>query len=386
MTDQPPGLAVQNLTKRFGSLTAVDHVSFDIAPGEFFSLLGPSGSGKTTILRMIGGLEVPDEGRVFLAGEDITFRPPERRDVNIVFQNYALFPHLTVFDNVAFGPRRKGWPEEKIRQEVGKLLEMVHLNGYEPKYPRQLSGGEKQRVALIRALILRPKVLLLDEPLGSLDLKIRQALQLELVNIQYEVGITFVYVTHDQSEALTMADRIAVMNKGRILQIAEPKVIYEQPTTRFVAQFIGNTNLFQGRVTAREGASVQVDVPGLSVIWGVLAEGASASRGDPVSISVRPEKMRIARQKPSTDSFNMVQGVVEDLIYLGVSTEFIVALPNGQQVRIFAQNISREDELWSITWDDPVWVYWRPEWSLILADEEPQETVPTPEGPTLEGK
>ncbi len=368
MTEQPPGLAVQNLTKRFGSLTAVDHVSFQIAPGEFFSLLGPSGSCKTTILRMIGGLEVPDEGRIFLAGEDITFRPPEKRDVNIVFQNYALFPHLNVFDNVAFGPRRRGWPEERIRQEVGKLLEMVHLSGYERKHPRQLSGGEKQRVALIRALVLRPKVLLLDEPLGALDLKIRQQLQLELVNIQYEVGITFIYVTHDQSEALTMADRIGVMNKGRILQIAEPKTIYEQPANRFVAQFIGNTNLFQGKVAARQGSSVQVDVPGLATIWGVLTDGASISPGDPVAVSVRPEKMRIAREKPGKDGFNMVHGVVEDLIYLGVSTEFIVALPNGQKVRIFAQNISREDELWSITWDDPVWVYWLPERSLALPD------------------
>ncbi len=372
MPESTPGLEVRNLTKRFGNIVAVNDVSFEIASGEFFSLLGPSGSGKTTMLRMIGGLETPDAGDIFLEGKKITFLPPEKRDVNIVFQNYALFPHLNVYDNVAFGPRRRKWPEDKIRQEVTKLLEMVHLSGYEEKYPRQLSGGEKQRVALIRALILKPKLLLLDEPLGALDLKIRQALQLELANIQYEVGITFIYVTHDQSEALTMADRIAVMNKGRILQIGTPKEIYEHPVNRFVANFIGNTNLFEGVVTEIVGQDVKVDVPGLMELWGIASE-KHATRlrvGQRIAVSVRPEKMRLSRAKPEKPGYNLVQGVVDDLIYLGVSTEFLVRLPNDQVVRVFAQNISREDELWSITWDEPVWVYWRPERSLVLADEE----------------
>ncbi len=372
MPDSTPGLEVRNLTKRFGKIVAVNDVSFDIQSGEFFSLLGPSGSGKTTMLRMIGGLETPDAGEIVLEGERITFLPPEKRDVNIVFQNYALFPHLNVFDNVAFGPRRRKWPEDKIRKEVTKLLEMVHLRGYEEKYPRQLSGGEKQRVALIRALILKPKLLLLDEPLGALDLKIRQALQLELANIQYEVGITFIYVTHDQSEALTMADRIAVMNKGRILQIGTPKEIYEHPSDRFVANFIGNTNLFEGVVKKVNGEDVRVDVPGLMELWGIASEKYAAQLRPSVrvAVSVRPEKMRISRNKPEKPGYNLVQGVVEDVIYLGVSTEFLVKLPNGQMVRVFAQNISQENELWTITWDEPVWVYWRPHRSLVLAGEE----------------
>ncbi len=359
-------LEVRHLLKRFGALTAVDDVSFTVEPGEFFSLLGPSGSGKTTILRIIAGFVVPDEGHVYLGGQDITYWPPEKRDINIVFQNYALFPHLTVFENVAFGPRRRGWPEEKIRREVNRFLEMVHLQSHAQKYPRQLSGGEKQRVALVRALIMHPSVLLLDEPLGALDLKIRQQLQLELINIQDEVGITFIYVTHDQGEALTMADRIAVMNHGKILQIGDPKTIYERPRTRFVAHFIGNTNFFDGKVVAVEGQSVKVDVPNLTEIWGVPMTPVQA--GESVSVSVRPEKMYISRQNPPHSGYNVVQGVVRDILYAGVSTEFIIRLQNGQDVRVFAQNISQDADIWRITWDDRVWVYWRPERSLVLKE------------------
>ncbi|NOX63291.1 MAG: ABC transporter ATP-binding protein [Chloroflexi bacterium] len=368
MSNREITLEVRELTKRFGSLVAVDHVSFEIRRGEFFSLLGPSGSGKTTILRMVGGLLTPDEGQVFLGGKDITFDPPEKRDVNIVFQNYALFPHLNVYDNVAFGPRRHRWPEAKIREEVTRLLEMVHLTGYEQKYPRQLSGGEKQRVALIRALITRPQLLLLDEPLGALDLKIRQSLQLELVDIQEETGITFIYVTHDQSEALTMADRLAVMDKGRVLQIGDPKTIYEQPQNRFVAHFIGNTNMLEGKVAAVEGQDVRVRVPKLGEFWGRPLDGADVRPGQSVTMSIRPEKMRISRQEPERPGYNKIAGVVEDLIYVGVSTEFIVRVSPVKTLRIFAQNISREDDLWQITWDDPVWVYWRPERSLVLVE------------------
>ena len=366
MTEQVAGVEVQNLTKRFGSLTAVDGVSFSVGAGEFFSLLGPSGSGKTTILRMIGGFEVPDAGEVYLGGERITYRPPEKRDVNIVFQSYALFPHLNVFENVAFGPRRQRWDEGRIKREVGRLLEMVHLSGYEEKYPRQLSGGEKQRVALIRALITHPQVLLLDEPLGALDLKIRQQLQLELVNIQDEVGITFIYVTHDQGEALAMADRIAVMDKGHILQIGDPRTIYEQPTNRFVAHFIGNTNLFDGRVVAVDGERARVDVPGLMEIWGTLS--GKVAVGEQVSVSVRPEKMRISHERPAGSGYNAIAGTVADIIYLGVSTELLIRLEDGSQVRVFAQNVSRDEVVWTVTWGERLWVYWLPEWSLILTE------------------
>ncbi len=359
-------LEVKHLVKQFGTLIAVNDVSFTVEPGEFFSLLGPSGSGKTTVLRIIAGFVVPDQGSVHLGGKDITYWPPEKRDINIVFQNYALFPHLTVYENVAFGPRRHGWPEEKIRREVNRFLEMVHLQSHAQKYPRQLSGGEKQRVALIRALIMHPSVLLLDEPLGALDLKIRQQLQLELINIQDEVGITFIYVTHDQGEALTMADRIAVMNKGQILQIGDPKTIYERPRTRFVAHFIGNTNFFEGKVVRVEGDSVKVDVPGLCEIWGVPMTPVQV--GEQVSVSVRPEKMYISHNPPGNGTYNKVQGTVKDILYAGVSTDFIVTLPNGQEVRIFAQNISQDAEIWKITWDDHVWVYWRPERSLVLRE------------------
>ncbi len=368
MSNQEIALEIRNVTKRFGSLIAVDDVSFEIERGEFFSLLGPSGSGKTTILRMIGGLLTPDQGHVFLHGKDITFDPPEKRDVNIVFQNYALFPHLNVYENVAFGPRRRHWPDDKIRKEVTHLLEMVHLAGYEEKYPRQLSGGEKQRIALIRALITRPQLLLLDEPLGALDLKIRQSLQLELMDIQDETGITFIYVTHDQSEALTMADRIAVMDKGHILQIGDPKSIYEQPHNRFVAHFIGNTNLLEGKVASVAGGDVRIRTPRLGEFQGRGLDGASVQTGQPVTMSVRPEKMHITRQEPERPGYNKIAGVVEDLIYVGVSTEFIVRVAPGQTLRIFAQNMSRDDDLWQITWDDPVWVYWRPEHSLIITE------------------
>ncbi len=364
------GLQVTHLSKRFGKKVAVQDVSFSVQPNEFFCLLGPSGCGKTTILRMIGGLLMPDTGRVALNGRDITFDPPEKRDINIVFQNYALFPHMTVYDNIAFGPRRQGWPEDRIRREVGRLLDIAHLAGYERKYPRQLSGGEQQRVALLRALITRPQVLLLDEPLGALDLKIRQQLQLELINIQDAFHITFIYVTHDQSEALAMGDRIAVMNQGRILQIGDPRTIYEAPVNRFVAYFIGNTNLFEGTVQEVVGAQARVAVPEVGDVWGVCPRGAQALRpGLAVTLSIRPEKIHISRQEPRQEGWNRVAGVVQDIIYLGVSTEYIVRLGQGPTVRVFTQNLRPNgDHAEAITWDDPVWVAWRPAHALILPD------------------
>ncbi|NPA25977.1 MAG: ABC transporter ATP-binding protein [Chloroflexi bacterium] len=363
------GLRVENLYKRFGRDVAVDGVSFDIKPGEFFSLLGPSGCGKTTTLRIIGGLLTPDAGRVYLNDEDITFLPPEKRDINIVFQHYALFPHLTVYDNVAFGPRRQGWPEDRIKAEVGRLLEMVHLQGYEHKYPRELSGGEQQRVALIRALITRPQVLLLDEPLGALDLKIRQQLQLELINIQDAFHITFIYVTHDQSEALAMGDRIAVMNEGRILQIGDPRTIYENPINRFVAYFIGNTNLLEGRVAeVRPGGMARVHIPGIGDVWGMCRHHCERLRvGLDVAVSVRPEKINISRTPPSEPGYNTITGLVQDIIYLGVSIEYIIRLEQGLTLRVFQQNLA-DDARQVITWDEIVWLYWLPAHALVLID------------------
>jgi spermidine/putrescine transport system ATP-binding protein len=359
-------LEVKHLTKKFGNLVAVDDVSFSLG-NEFFSILGPSGSGKTTTLRIISGLESPDRGQVFLNAKDVTFVPPEKRDVHTVFQSYALFPHMTVFENVAFGLRRKRKPDSEIRRLVKEYLEMVNLSDKADKYPRQLSGGEKQRVALIRALINHPQVLLLDEPLGALDLKIRQRLQLEMVNIRERVGITFVYVTHDQGEALTMSDRIAVMHQGKILQIGEPKDLYEKPCCKFVAYFIGNTNFFEGVVIEKDRHMAKVRVPGLGEFWGIVM-GKEVRTGENVNLSVRPEKVHISRARPARHRVNAVPGVIEDIVYVGVSTEFDVILQNGTHIRVFAQNSGPESEIWNLTWEDKVWVYWRHDRCLVLRD------------------
>ena len=256
-SDGSPEIRLTELTKHFREVRAVDRVSIDIQPGEFFSMLGPSGCGKTTTLRMIGGFELPTSGRIELRGRDVTTDPPDKRPVNMVFQNYALFPHLDVADNIAFGLRRKGVDKAQTKRRVGEALELVHLAGYDRRKPNQLSGGQQQRVALARALVNRPNVLLLDEPLGALDLKLRKALQIELKRVQIEVGITFVYVTHDQEEALTMSDRIAVMHRGKVEQLGTPEELYERPRTRFVADFIGTSNLLAGSVEVVDGSSAR---------------------------------------------------------------------------------------------------------------------------------
>ncbi len=381
-------LEIRNLSKSFEELVAVDDVSFAVED-EFFAFLGPSGSGKTTTLRMIAGLEIPDRGEIFLEGENITTLPPEKRNVNTIFQNYALFPHMTVFDNVAFGLRRKKLDKNFIKQEVSKYLKMVGLEDKANRLPRELSGGEKQRVALIRGLINKPKLLLLDEPLGALDLKIRQKLAIDLVNIREQVNISFVYVTHDQTEALTMADRIAVMNKGKILQIGEPKELYENPCCSFVARFIGNTNFLNGRVEEKRGEFFRVSVPGVGDIWGIPSKGrvpyvekglyAEPFRGKDslesdirigmdVNLSIRPEKVSIARERVKKSEHNSLSGVVKEIIYVGPSTEFIVTLENGKDFRVFAQNITPQSEIWKVTWDDRVYLSWRFDKTLILVE------------------
>ena len=329
------GVAVElsGITKRFGEFVAVDDVSLDIYEGEFFSLLGPSGCGKTTTLRMIAGFEEPTEGGISVAGEPVQGVPPYKRPVNTVFQSYAIFPHLNVFDNVAFGLRRAGVKGDELRRRVTEACEMVQLSGFEKRKPNMLSGGQQQRVALARALVNRPKVLLLDEPLGALDLKLRKEMQLELKSLQHEVGITFVYVTHDQEEALTMSDRIAVMNEGRVQQVADPTTLYELPKNRFVANFIGQTNVFSGTVQSVSGDRVT-----LRTTWGIKVEATSREEAD-VEVgaagqaTVRPEKVRFG----STGD-NVCIAEVRQIVYLGVSTQYIAQLPDGATLVLYQQN------------------------------------------------
>ena len=313
---------LERVSKFFGDMAAVDDLSLDIAEGEFFSMLGPSGCGKTTTLRMIGGFEDPSVGTVYLGGRDVTDLPPYRRDVNTVFQSYALFPHLNVYENVAFGLRRKKVDKGDVDSRVRESMRLVDLEGFEDRRPSQMSGGQQQRVALARALVNRPKVLLLDEPLGALDLKLRKQMQLELKRIQSDVGITFVHVTHDQEEAMTMADAIAVMNVGRIEQLGTPSELYERPQTAFVAGFLGKSNLLEGTVTQggvrlRDGTLVQVDTGG---------------RSGSVAVGVRPEKVRFG-----ANGGNSLVGTVRETAYIGVASEVVLDTPAGG-ITVFHQN------------------------------------------------
>jgi len=319
----PPEIRLLDLEKRFGSVRAVDGVSLDIGAGEFFSLLGPSGCGKTTTLRMIGGFELPTGGRILLRDRDVTMDPPDKRPVNMVFQHYALFPHLDVGDNVGFGLRRRKVDKAEITRRVGEVLELVHLQGYEKRKPSQLSGGQQQRVALARALVNRPNVLLLDEPLGALDLKLRKNLQIELKRIQVEVGITFVYVTHDQEEALTMSDRIAVMHAGRVEQLGTPEELYERPASRFVADFIGTTNLLRGRI--EDGETVRL-TSGEVVPCGV--DGLTA--GTDIELSVRPEAVALL----PADAEGAIRARVDQAAYLGNTVSYQVITAGGLMVSV----------------------------------------------------
>jgi len=352
------------VSKAFGEVFAVDHIDLEVVDGEFFSLLGPSGCGKTTTLRMIGGFEQPTSGRIELQGEDVTWLPPYKRHVNTVFQNYALFPHLSIFENVAFGLRRAKVKDSEIKARVTEMLKLVELPGFESRKPTQISGGQAQRVALARALINRPAVLLLDEPLGALDLKLRKQMQYELKRIQREVGITFIYVTHDQEEAMTMSDRIAVMNKGHYEQLGDPEALYERPTTRFVAAFLGASNLL--------GGECQGTADGLGIIQ--LADGtvvhapADAVYGrKTVDVGVRPEKIRLRRDGEQTPTgHNHLEGVVADASYMGVSTSYIVETRGGARVMVYEQNIERttKDELWNR--GDQVHLTWIPEHTFVV--------------------
>ena len=329
-------LEIQNVTRRFGDFTAVDNISIGIEAGEFFTLLGPSGCGKTTLLRMIAGFDLPDGGRVLLNGEDLADRPPEQRPVRTVFQSYALFPHMTVEANVAFPLRMAKTPAAEIPGKIAAALEDVRLEGLGKRYPHELSGGQKQRVAIGRALVTHPTVLLLDEPLAALDAKLREEMQLELINLQKEVGITFVYVTHDQTEALALSHRIAVMNKGRVEQLDEPSRIYGFPRTRFVADFIGQCNLFSGPVTACGNGWVNLNVPTLGPVR--IAADSKLPPGRPGTIALRPEKIRIQTATPADTTDNHFAGTVADLLYLGDVTVYKVATPGGMRLEALLAN------------------------------------------------
>ncbi|GAA1522537.1 ABC transporter ATP-binding protein [Sphaerisporangium rubeum] len=364
-TSRVPAIELDGVVKEYIAhgevVQAVKGVSLEIGEGEFFSMLGPSGCGKTTTMRMIAGFEDPSRGTVRLHGQDVTDVPPNKRDVNMVFQSYALFPHMNVWENVAFGLRRKRVPDQEIKRRVGEMLEIVDLTGRERRRPREMSGGQQQRVALARALVNEPRALLLDEPLGALDLKLRQAMQIELKRIQREVGITFVYVTHDQNEALTMSDRIAVMNDGLVEQLAGPREIYERPATKFVAGFIGTSNLLSGTVdqvgdgtaTLRYGEGGRVIVP---------VDGGASAGGD-VEVTVRPEKIRISADEPPGD-VSAVRGTVAEVVYLGTYNSYSVDLAGGTEFTVFEQN-ARDS---SITAErgDSVWLWWQPQHSYAI--------------------
>jgi len=345
-----PDVRLEEVVKSFDDVVAVDGISVEIAHGSFFAMLGPSGCGKTTTLRMIGGFEEPTAGRILLGGTDVVGLPPYKRDVNTVFQSYALFPHMTVADNVAFGLERRRVPKDQVRSRVDEMLELVGLTGYGSRKPKQLSGGQQQRVALGRALVNHPRVLLLDEPLGALDLKLRKNMQMELKRIQHEVGITFVHVTHDQEEAMTMADTIAVMNGGRIEQLGPPAELYERPATPFVANFLGVSNLLVG--TVEDAGAVRLED-------GTLVRAAVNGRTGQVSAGVRPEKITIGRG----GGVNELAGTVSETAYIGVATQLVVQTAAGV-VQVFAQNLDPGGRVPSP--GDNVILSWAPESTFVV--------------------
>ncbi|MFA7054597.1 MAG: ABC transporter ATP-binding protein [Kiritimatiellia bacterium] len=362
----PDFLVFDRVTKRFGELTAVDDVSLTVQKGEFFSLLGPSGCGKTTLLRMLGGFETPDSGRIFLDGRDITGLPPNLRRVHTIFQNYALFPNMTVWDNIAFSLQVARYPKSETRKAVEGMLELIKMTDHAFKYPSQISGGQKQRVAIARALVDRPQVLLLDEPLAALDLKLRQHMLLELDIIHDQVGITFVYVTHDQGEAMSLSDRIAVMNQGRIEQLDPPAKIYEAPRSGFVAAFIGDTNFFGGTVTSVEGDYCTLAVNGFADILCFNDKGISA--GSPVHLSVRPEKIRVTPTPPPPEKgsrINVFRCKVTDVVYQGIYTKFWLTSGAHRLSAIKPHSRFLLDQA-TITWGDDVYCWWHPDDGYML--------------------
>jgi putrescine transport system ATP-binding protein len=349
-----PYVEIDRVTKSFGDFKAVDDVSLKIYKGEIFCLLGASGCGKTTLLRMLGGFETPSSGRIFIDGEDMTGVPPYERPVNMMFQSYALFPHMTVEQNVAFGLKQDGVPKAEIAERVATMLELVKLGGLGKRKPHQLSGGQKQRVALARSLVKRPKLLLLDEPLGALDKKLREHTQFELVSLQDKLGVTFIVVTHDQEEAMTLASRIGVMNHGEIVQAGTPSEIYEFPGSKFVADFVGSVNIFEGKLVEDEPEHVRIasDELGATIY---VSHGISAPPEAIVWAAIRPEKVFMSTAQPE-GADNVVRGAVQDIAYLGDLSIYLVKLPTGKVVRVTQPNTSRHAE--AITWDQQVYLSW----------------------------
>ena len=360
-----PLIRYQNVTKRFGDFVAIDNLSLDIYEREFFALLGPSGCGKTTLMRMLAGFEDPTSGQITLAGQDLVGTPPYKRQTNMMFQSYALFPHMNVWDNIAFGLRQDGMEKGAIAARVEEMLKLVKLEKFAKRKPHQLSGGQRQRVALARSLAKRPKVLLLDEPLGALDKKLREETQFELMDIQMELGMTFLIVTHDQEEAMTVADRIAVMNHGKLVQVAPPAVIYEQPASRYVAEFVGDVNILPARIESI--------APGLLTLRPEVApdmpfhvtQECPAAVGDTVALALRPEKLRVELEPPADPNVNCLSGTIWDIGYLGDLSIYHVELSDGSRIKAAKPNLTRMVER-PITWDDKVYVSFAPDAGVIL--------------------
>lgn len=365
--NEKPYVRIEKVTKKFGDFTAVDDVSLSIYRGEFFSLLGGSGSGKTTLLRMLAGFERPTEGKIFIDGVDMSNVPPYERPVNMMFQSYALFPHMSVEANIAFGLHQDKVGKAEIAERVADALNLVQLGQFGKRKPHQLSGGQRQRVALARALVKRPKLLLLDEPLGALDKKLREQTQFELVNIQEKVGITFVVVTHDQEEAMTMSSRIAVMNRGYIAQIGTPTEIYEYPNSRFTAEFIGSVNMFHGRILESEPdhSLIRSDEADCDLY---VSHPGHLAPGTECWVAVRPEKVTISKDAPAgSDGRNQATGVVKEIAYLGDVSIYEILLDTGKRVRVTAPMVTRRTEM-PITWEDRVYLSWRPFAGSVLTN------------------
>ena len=367
MTDNTePLIRIRGVSKHFGDFVAVDNVDLEIGHSELFSILGGSGCGKSTLLRMMAGFEAPTAGTIAIDGIDVTNQPPYKRPVNMMFQSYAIFPHMDVKTNVGYGLRKDGLPANEIAGRVDEMLELVQLSEFRDRNPDQLSGGQSQRVALARALIKRPKVLLLDEPLAALDKKLREHTQFELVNIQDELGITFVVVTHDQEEAMTLSDRIAVMEKGQFLQVGPPKEIYEYPQSRFVADFIGTINMFEGTVTSVSDDKLTVRSDELGGELRALGQH-NVEVGQDICIAIRPEKIFVSRNEPEHDLDIRACGIVEDLGYLGNLSLYRIRLESGKVVQVSSQNRRRTTER-GVEWEDKIWISWRPRSAVVLVE------------------
>ena len=373
MSARPPIITVEQVTKRFGDLAAVDDVSLSVEEGEFFALLGPSGCGKTTLLRMLAGFETPSGGRITIDGKDMAGVPPNKRPINMVFQSYALFPHMTVADNIGYGLKINGLPRGEIATRVEEALSLVQLGGLGGRKPDQLSGGQRQRVALARALAKRPRVLLLDEPLSALDAKLREAMRFELSDLQHKLGITFVMVTHDQDEALAMATRCAVMDRGRLVQLASPSDLYEFPNSRFVADFIGSVNMVEGRLTTDKRDEAVIETRELGPVY--IDHAVLGNEGATLWLALRPEKIELRKRddgaaapamEDAPPGYNVVAGTIDHIAYLGSESVFEVVLLNGRRLRVIRPNLTRWDQE-DFAENEPVWLSWHACAPAVLA-------------------